>query len=121
VRVDGALAGAAGLPSLGAQGSPLAGASVTLRLAHAKPTAPVILLIGVNHTLYKPAKGGLLVPKPDLKVTGLFTDASGTLVLLVTWPGDVAAGTLFALQAWVVDPAGPMGLAASNGLLVTAP
>ena len=68
-----------------------------------------------------PFKGGVLVPKVDLLIMGLATDGTGELVLGSTWPTGIPPATTMYFQHWIVDPAGPKGLSASNGLAGTTP
>ena len=63
----------------------------------------------------------VLVPDPSIVVLGLVTDAVGNLVLTVPWPSTMAPGAILYFQYWVVDPNGPQGLAASNGLAAIPP
>ena len=58
-------------------------------------------------------------PALDFILTGQKTDAAGQLVLSGTLPA-IPSGTLVVSQAWILDPAGPKGLAATNGLVVKA-
>lgn len=113
------LAGTAGSPRLTGSGTLAAGSSCSLALASARPSSPVTLVMGTSK-LDAPLKGGVLVPAPLLLVT-LASDATGKLGLPFTMPPGVPAGTELVLQAWVSDPAGPKGLAASNGLSGTTP
>jgi len=115
-----ALAGSNGTPVLAGVGALLAGSAVTLQLSGAQPSSAVALILGFA-PLDVSFKGGVLVPQPDLVVTGLVTDAGGALALGSTWPAGVPAGATFWSQAWIADPAGPQGFAASNGLSGTAP
>lgn len=118
--VGGGLAGTAGLPKLTATGWPEAGEAVSLRLTGAKPVSPVTLVIGLE-LLVAPFKGGTLVPAPDLLLAGLLTGPTGALILSGTWPAGIPSGFEASFQHWVTDPAGPQGLAASNGLVVLVP
>lgn len=108
------LAGTAGVPKLSGTGTLAAGSSCSLALASARPASPVTLVMGTS-LLNAPLKGGVLVPAPLLLVA-LASDAAGKLNLPFSMPPGVPAGTALVLQAWVSDPAGPHGLAASNGL-----
>jgi hypothetical protein len=38
-----------------------------------------------------------------------------------TWPPGLPPQFRMILQAWIVDPSGPMGLVSSNGLIATTP
>lgn len=62
----------------------------------------------------------MLVPFPNLLVA-LPTGPSGSFALSATWPAGVPAGLSIFLQAWVPDPAGVFGFAATNALQGTTP
>jgi hypothetical protein len=106
------LPGTDGIPWLHGEGELSAGQPVTLTLEHAAPSAPLTLVLGLS-ALQAPFKGGLLVPNPDLILGGLITDAAGEISLSGVWPA-VPAGFSIYLQAWLIDPAGVAGLAASG-------
>jgi len=114
------LAGAAGTPVLTGTGTLAGGDPLSLQLAGALPNAPLTLVIGAQ-ALLAPFKGGVLVPLPTLLVSGLLTDGGGAHVLGATWPPGLPAGSVLYFQAWIVDPAGPAGFSASNGLSGTTP
>ncbi len=118
--LGGPLAGTAGVPELSGECPLAAGTPVSLALVGARPLAATTLVVGLS-TLGVPFKGGTLVPALDLLVSGLTTDAAGALEILSTWPVGVPSGTDFAFQHWIVDPTGPQGLAASNGVGATVP
>ena len=63
--------------------------------------------------------GGTLVPSPDA-ILPLTLDADGAFTTLGKWPNGIAAGNDFYFQVWILDPAGPRGLAATNALLAMA-
>ncbi len=113
VDVGGALPGTHGAPLLELSGSMAPGTVVTLDMENALELAPTYLILGFGQ-IGVPFQGGVLVPQPD--VIRLFvTDGNGRLGFAVTWPG-VPAGTEVVLQAWIEDPVGPFGYAASNGV-----
>jgi hypothetical protein len=115
-----ALAGVSGDPALEGTGTLIASTPVTLTLTNAAPFAFHAIYMGIS-TIYLPFKGGTLVPAPDLFI-GLFsTDASGTEVFPGTWPPGLPSGAMFFFQDWIIDPAGPLGFAASNALKATQP
>ena len=78
------------------------------------------LVLGLSE-LQLPFKGGVLVPAPDVLVSGLVTDASGNWAASFTWPSGVPTGLALTFQAWLPDPAAVAGLAASDGLRATQP
>jgi len=108
------------LPRLQAVGGLQPGGALTLLASDARPFAPAALVLGTS-TADLPFKGGFLVPRPDLVLTGLTIDAAGGLVLQATMPDMLPAGATVCLQLWMVDPLGPQGFAATNALLYIAP
>jgi probable HAF family extracellular repeat protein len=115
-----ALAGSSGAPLLAGIGPLVAGTPVALELSNALASSPVALILGFA-PLDAPFKGGVLVPQPDLALTGFSSDGTGTLSLASIWPAGIPSGFSFWAQEWIVDPAGPAGFAASNGLSATTP
>jgi hypothetical protein len=116
-----ALAGTAGPPRLRGEGTLAAGTPGALKLDRARPLAPTWLISGLDPALV-PFKGGTLVPDNSLPPLLAATDAAGTLELgWASWPAGVPACREIFFQAWIVDPAGPKGAAASNGLLGRTP
>jgi hypothetical protein len=113
------LAGSDGVPELSGAGTLAGGTPVIFTLEHALPASTTALVVGLA-AAYAPFKGGTLVPSPDVLVLGLPT-GSGTLVLPGTWPSGLPSGLPLFFQNWIVDAAGPKGLAASNGLRGTTP
>jgi hypothetical protein len=109
-----ALAGSAGLPQLAGQGLLVETAPLKLTLSATAAGKPTTLVIGLQE-LAAPFKGGVMVPQPDLLLTGLVSSAS-KLELEVHQPAGIPPGTQLYLQMWLVDAAGPRGLAASNAL-----
>jgi len=110
------LPGSLGVPVLAGEGEWALVPQGFIGLGRVAPGLPVALVIGASE-LDAPFKGGVLVPAP-LAVVPLVMGA-GPLVLPANAPAGVPHGTSFYLQAWVSDPAGPKGFAASNGLKVT--
>jgi hypothetical protein len=80
----------------------------------ARPTSVAHLVLGFSD-LSAPFKGGVLVPVPDLLISPLVTDASGSLALFGPLPTGLPAASIFT-QLWVHDLDGPKGYSASNGL-----
>jgi len=119
-NVGDALAGTNGEPLLEGEGTLVGGTPVTFVVSGTLELAPLALVVGLSQ-LGAPFKGGVLVPSPDLLITGLSTDAGGGLLLPALWPVGVPSGVTTWYQAWIVDPAGPKGLAATNGVSGTTP
>ncbi len=113
------LAGTQGFSRLEGSGTLAPGSAFTLALADAAPLAPTVLFIGLSITAAR-FKGGVLVPSPDVRIDGA-TDGDGDLSLAGTVPVGIPSESSFFLQQWIVDPAGPQGMAASNALKATTP
>ena len=113
------LAGTNGVPSLTGSGSLAGGTSFGLTLSSARPNTTAFLVLGLAR-IDQPFAGGVLVPRLD-EFIPLPTNASGGLVLNGTVPGGTPSGVDLFFQYWIVDPAGPFGKAASNGLQGTTP
>jgi len=118
--VGHALAGVTGAPRLQGHGLPYAGLPIQLSLSAAAPAGPATIVLGTSQ-IDAPFKGGVLVPSPERLVGGLVTDSAGELVLAGQWPAGLPSGLELFFQAWIVDPVGPEGFAASNGLRVEVP
>ena len=110
------LAGQGGVtPLLTAAGPVAGGQSASFALSDALPATPIYWLAGAA-AIGAPFKGGVMVPRPDLLVLGLSTNAGGGLAATATWPAGLPAGLPLWFQIWIPDAAGPAGFAASNGL-----
>lgn len=117
----GGLAGTAGKkPYLSGTGPLVGGGAVQLQLAFALPHAPATLVIGLQK-VNAVFKGGLMMPSPDIVVSGLVVTHSGTLTLPGTWPAGLPAGFTCWMQMWVQDAGGPKGFAVSTGLSAQVP
>lgn len=112
--------GAAGFARLEGEGSLVGGTPIGLRATGATPTAPATLVIGFSE-LVAPFAGGVLVPSPDVVISGLATDASGAFDVASTWPAGVPSGTELVLQLWCVDAGSPTGFSSTVGLGATTP
>lgn len=120
LNVGHGLRGSNGVPSLAGQGSLIAGTAYQLGLTSAEKNAPVVLIVGVA-SINLPFSGGVLIPAADFVIAGLVTNAMGALSISSHWPAGVPFGTRTYYQYWIEDPAMPNSLAASNGLIATAP
>jgi hypothetical protein len=115
-----ALAGTAGEPQLEGHGLLAAGTYFELKLSDGKPGGSATLVLGLS-AVTAPFKGGVLVPTPDLLVSGLPINGAGNALLPATWPIGVPAGLQLWFQMWIADAAGPQGFAASNAVRATIP
>jgi arylsulfatase A-like enzyme len=113
-----ALAGTLGTPRLIGSGNPAPGGLVTLRLTRAKPESTTTLVAGLGSAT-QPAAGGVLVPAPDVLITGLTIDADGMVAVDVELPAMLPSGSRVYFQHRVVDPKAPQGVAFSNALIAT--
>jgi hypothetical protein len=116
--LNGGLPGTDGVPELSGTGTLQANTPMGLALVRARASAPAALVVGLQ-IANLPFKGGTLVPFPQLLVSGLLVHPDGTLHLNATWPG-LPPGLKVVLQFWIVDPAGVVGLSASNALAAVA-
>ena len=107
-------------PELRGEGPLTAGSPWSLELAIAKRFSPATFVVGLS-TLSAPFKGGVLVPSPNVVLSGFQTSGQGRIGLQGLWPAGVPSGSSVWVQAWVVDNGGPAGLAASNAVLATTP
>jgi probable HAF family extracellular repeat protein len=117
------LDGSFGQPLLNGQGALTPGATVSLTLSNALASAPMVLVVGLD-AIHLPLKGGVLVPSfapPQGLLLPLVTNASGGLQLASTWTAAIPSGSVLYAQAWLPDPAGSAGFAASNAVSVTSP
>jgi hypothetical protein len=114
------LAGAFGTPVLSGIGLLSPSLPVKLKVQGAVPHTSAALVAGFSKVLV-PFKGGVLVPAPDIVLPGLVVDTSGNLVLAFAWPPGLPSSFDVWLQMWVVDPSGPHGFSATNGLRATTP
>jgi len=110
------LAGTLGVPTLTGSGLLVGGEPVKLELQDVPVFAQSPLLVGFD-TLLAPFKGGVMVPDPSA-IIPLHTGPSG-LTLTANWPAAIPSGFDVYFQYWIVDPAGPAGFSASNGLRAT--
>ena len=114
------LAGANGAPLLTMTGDMRPGSLVTADIDQAYPNAPLFFVIGLTATCL-PFADGILVPALDFVLSGLATDANGHASLSDCVGDDVAPGASFFLQAVILDPGAPDGLAFTKCVAGTTP
>ncbi len=117
--VGPALAGSEGLPHLDLDGALVRGGTLQVRLVKARALAQGFHVVGLG-LLNAPLSGGVLVPQPDLLLP-FVTAADGTAGFSSPLPVTFPPGLKLVLQSWILDPQGPAGRAASNGVAATAP
>ncbi len=110
-----ALAGTAGEPVLTGSGTLVAGTPTVLAVEHARPSTTSWMVIG-SAQLGLPILGGTLVPFPDVVVGGMLVDANGKTSFTTPWPTGIPSGVALYYQFWILDPVGPQGVSATNGL-----
>lgn len=115
------LAGSGAAPMLGASGYMFPGEPIVLQVSGGPAGGFAILVLGPS-AAFAPLLGGTLVPAPGAVLPPLPLDGAGALALPpLVWPGVLPSGTQFFAQAWLPDPGGPSGFAATNGLRATTP
>ncbi len=114
-----ALHGTWGTPNLHAEGDLLPGTPLAVTLNGLRAGQLVTLVVGLAD-LSAPFKGGTLVPSVDV-LLWLATDGDGAVTLSTSWPAGIPGTVRLRMQGWQVDPAGPLGFAASNALLGRTP
>lgn len=117
--LGGELAGTPGFPVLLGEGPLLEGTPFGWNLLGALPGADAYLVLGLG-VLAAPFKGGTLQPTPDVVLGPFPADAQGRVLLEGTWP-MLNGGYDLLLQWWVQDAGGPVGFAASAGLVASVP
>lgn len=120
IELPGALAGTGSAPELDGEGTLVGGTAGAFVVSDGLPGAGAFLVASPVR-LDAPFKQGLLVPAPDVLVGPLALDGSGAVTLPFVWPTGVPAGFDLYAQAWIPDPGGPGGFAATNGLQGTTP
>ena len=113
-----ATAGTHGDPLFAGTGDLTPNSPVALSLTNALENRLAFLIIGFAD-LTAPFLGGVLVPVPNVILSGLPTNATGQLNLSGTWSG-VPAGAAIYWQFLISDPVGPSGFSFSNALLSIA-
>lgn len=115
-----ALAGFGGQePRLDGSSGLCADPQLYLWMTDARPGAFVTWVVGLD-PLFAPFRGGVMVPDADLVVPYGYTWPDGSITAGANLPVGFPAYPIW-LQAWIADPDGPKGLAASNGLRIDVP
>ncbi|MGH7150159.1 MAG: integrin alpha, partial [Planctomycetota bacterium] len=116
------LAGSGGLaPRLRGLGLLQVGTTVTLAVRQALGGTIGVLAVGAS-IANVPAFQGILVPYPDLVVTGLMVNGAGEAsISTLIPPPPLPPGTTIYLQALFLDAGAPQSVSFSNALSVTAP
>jgi hypothetical protein len=115
-----ALAGTNGAPTLTLTGDMRPGTVVTAAVDNALPNAETWMVVGLTPSCI-PLFGGMLMPWPDIVISGLATDSSGHLSLDGDVAHDVPAGESFFMQALILDAGAAQGVAMTNAVSGTTP
>ncbi|MAB79651.1 MAG: hypothetical protein CMJ89_09910 [Planctomycetes bacterium] len=92
-----------------------AGIRPTYRVRNALPGVIGVAVVGTQR-FDRPLLGNFLIPLPEILVSGLETDATGSMVLPDVVSCHLPLGLTFWLQVWLPDPSSPYGWVATNGL-----
>ena len=116
--VENGLPGIDGIPRLTGTGGISTVTEASVALTSARPITGASLVIGTS--LIVDAAHGVLVPTPDIVVTGLQTSGVGTLNYQFALAG-LAKGSVIYQQFLLVDSSAPGGIARSNTVAATVP
>jgi len=116
--LGGGMVGSAGIPGLTGSGWLNGGDPMFLRLEDCLPNGSAYLVLSSTRVDLS-VKCGLLIPGLEL-VIPLTIGSAGELQISTTSPPGIAPGATVFLQAWLPDPQGPCGFAASNGIEAVA-
>lgn len=115
------LTGTSGVPVLTGSGTLAPAVPIQWSLANAKSNAPAVFVVGLSQVSV-PLLGGVLVPSPDIFFFGSTSGAGTASQNLTLTPAQaLPAGQQVTVQAWLFDPVGVAGWAASNAIRATAP
>lgn len=123
VNLGKALAGLYGNPVLNITGTLEPGDPITFQLSNALENTPAYLFVGLAE-VNLPFKGGTMVPAVTAPLgfnLAFGTNGLGEFTLPAVWPGGLPPALSIWLQFWMLDPAGPSGVSASNAVMAFAP
>jgi hypothetical protein len=115
-----ALAGGEKVPELLGLGSGEPSTEIGLLLGGGPSHGTAMMVLGLG-TAEVPFHGGLLVPRPDLILTGLPLDADGQLAISTVLPAQLPPDLVIYMQVWMPDATSPTGWSASNALKLITP
>jgi hypothetical protein len=107
------------VPRLAGSGGLVALSPIIWSLTGGKGLTPAWYVAGLSQVAL-PIVGGTLVPYPTF-ILPAATDALGAASLTVQIGAPLPPGQGIAVQAWLLDPGGPFGWAASNAIVAAAP
>jgi len=114
------LAGATTVPALELVLFTQAQAALSLMVAGGLPGNDVFIVAGTQQ-LPTAFKGGVLVPSPDVLITGLSLDDRGQLILSLDALERLPPLMLLYVQAWMPDQSNLQGFSATNAIAVVVP
>ena len=115
--LGGALHSAGVIPTQLYAGDLGPGESIQVRLVNAAPNVAAYWIAGLER-VDLPFSGGVLIPSPDVVRGPFFSDAGGQLSLSGSDLPALLRDTY--TQWWMVDPFAPIGMSASNAVLIEA-
>ena len=117
--VENGLPGLNGIPKLEGDGGLLGQTSALVKLSSGRPITGATLVVGLAMIL--DAEHGVLIPTPDIVVTGLQTSGTGTLNYTFTLPPGLSKGSVIYQQFLLADSAAVGGVSRSNTVAATVP
>ncbi|MFT7463201.1 MAG: hypothetical protein ACI9EF_001545 [Pseudohongiellaceae bacterium] len=94
--------------------------ALALAVTGGLPGHEVIMVVGTQQQL-TPYKGGVLVPQPDVLISGLSLNAHGQLILPLALLGLVPPQVEIYAQAWMPDQSNIRGYSATNAIALKMP
>jgi hypothetical protein len=94
--------------------------SISLLMTDGLPENAVYLVAGLERQP-TPFEGGILVPSPDVLLTGLTLDARGELLLPLTALELLPPLMLIYIQAWMPDNSNVLGFSSTNAISLLVP
>jgi hypothetical protein len=117
--VENGLPGLDGIPKLEGDGGLLGTTTAVVTLSSGRPITGATLLIGLAMIL--DAEHGVLIPTPDILVSGLQTSSDGSLAYTFTLPPGLTKGSVIYQQFLLADSAAVGGVSRSNTVAATVP
>jgi hypothetical protein len=109
------LPGSAGVPQLAGMGTGEPSTPIGLRVSGGPAYGTAMIVLGLEVAAV-PFHGGLIVPRPDLILTGLPLGTDGQLMLSTMLPTHLPPDLVMYMQVWMPDTTAPSGWSATNAL-----
>ncbi|MCB9898900.1 MAG: hypothetical protein H6825_12925 [Planctomycetes bacterium] len=118
--LEHALPGQGGsVPLLTVDSAPCGEPDVYHVVTGARPWSPAYVVLGAS-LLELPFKGGVMVPNPDLILSGIQTNGEGRFFFGYEVPSGLPSYSIW-MQCWIQDVEGPVGFSSTNGLRLDVP